>query len=120
VRYYGGRPTLRYDQLNARWLDRSIAWLHANGFRPYILLDDGEREEFVKKFASRNVAGDLDMAIVAEYRDRYNTSTLLYDPLQRLQMAAGPMVIVAPRRQPRNCELPAPVQPVFAMENARR
>jgi hypothetical protein len=120
LRYYGGRTTLRYDQLNARWLDRSIAWLHANGFRPYILLDDGERQEFVQKFASRNEVGDLDIAIVAEYRDRYNTSTLLYDPLHQSHLMTVPVLKVAPRRHARNCEPSTPVQPIFSMENARR
>ena len=120
VRYYGGRTTLRYEQLDNRWLDRSIAWLHANGFHPYILLDDQEHEPFKEKFASRNVAGHLDVAIVAEYRDRYNTSTFLYDPLQPLKVSSVPTVVVAPRLEPRGCVPPADVQPIFSMESHRR
>ena len=121
VRYYGERTTLRYEVLSNHWLDRSIAWLHANGFHPYILLDSPEHEPFKHRFGARNVAGNLDMAIVFEYRDRYNTSTLLYDPMQPSKLSSVPILVAAPRRETfRDCAPPAAVQPVFTMERARR
>jgi hypothetical protein len=121
VRYYGGRTTLRYEVLSDRWLDRSIAWLHENGFKPYILLDTPEHEPFRQKFGRRNAAGNLDMAIVFEYRDRYNTSTFLYDPMQPSKLASVPILVAAPQVDTmRDCVPPVPVQPIFAMENARR
>ena len=121
VRYYGGRTTLRYEVLHDRWLDRSVEWLQKNGFHPYILLDAIEHEGFTKKYGRRNAAGNLDLAIVFEYRDRYYTSTFLYDALQPSKLSSVPVVVAAPRRQSaRNCVPPAPVNAVFAMENASR
>jgi Dolichyl-phosphate-mannose-protein mannosyltransferase len=121
VRYYGERVTLRYEVLHDRWLDKSIAWLHANGFHPYILLDNPEHEAFKTKFGGRNVAGNLDMAIVFEYRDRYNTSTFLYDPLQPSKLTSVPVLVAAPQYdRVRNCAPPGRLQPIFAMENAKR
>jgi hypothetical protein len=121
VRYYGERMTLRYEVLNDRWLDKSIAWLHENGFHPYILLDSPEHEPFKTKFARRNVAGNIDMAIVFEYRDRYNTSTYLYDPLQPSKLSSVPILVAAPQYdRVRDCAPPGRVQPIFALENAAR
>ena len=120
VRYYGGRTTLRYEVLHDRWLDRAISWLQSNGFHPYILLDDPEHEPFRQKF-SRNAASSLDLAIVFEYRDRYNTSTYLYDPLQPSKLSSVPILIAAPRRETlRDCAPPAGESAVFSMEHARR
>jgi hypothetical protein len=121
VRYYGERMTLRYEVLHERWLDASIAWLRDNGFRPYILLDNPEHEPFKAKFARRNTAGNLDMAIVFEYRDRYNTSTFLYDPLQPSKLSSVPVLMAAPQYDRiRDCAPPGRVQPIFARENARQ
>lgn len=121
VRYYGERTTLRYEVLHDRWLDRTIAWLSQNGFHPYILLDTPEHDPFKKKFAPKNDAGNLDMAIVFEYRDRYNTSTFLYDPLQPDKLSSVPVLVAAPQRDTtRGCAAPASVQPVFSMEHAAR
>lgn len=121
VRYYGGRTTLRYEVLSDRWLDRAIAWLDANGFKPYILLDAPEHEPFRQKFGGRNVAGNLDMAIVLEYRDRYNTSTFLYDPMQPSTLSSMPILVAAAQDDVmRDCVPPAAAHPIFAMENATR
>jgi hypothetical protein len=120
VRYYGGRTTLRYEVLHDRWLDRAISWLQSNGFHPYILLDDPEHESFTRKFA-RNSASNLDMAIVFEYRDRYNTSTYLYDPQQPSKLSSVPLLVAAPRRETlRDCAPPAREPAVFSMERAGR
>lgn len=120
LRYYGGRTTLRYEVLGDRWLDRAIAWLHEYGFRPYILLDNPEHQPFKDKFGRRNVAGNLDMAIVLEYRDRYNMSTFLYDPLQPSKLSSVPILVAAAQREPRVCVPPVAVHPLFSLENAKR
>ena len=124
LRYYGERTTLRYEVLPEGWLDRTIAWLHANGLHPYILLDTPEHDPFRKRF-SRNIAANLDMAIVAEYRDRYNTSTFLYDPMQPSKLLSVPVVVAAPQRSTTgdtipDCPAPEETQPVFALGHATR
>lgn len=64
VRYYSGRPTLRWDLLDAASLDRAIGSLRRAGFEPFVVLDAGEDEEFRGRFGPRNqaVAGMVPMA----------------------------------------------------------
>ena len=61
VRYYSGRLTVRYDYIDADWLDRAIDHLTRAGYEPFILLDDWELPIFREKFASQRHA-----AVVAE------------------------------------------------------
>ena len=56
VRYYSGRPTLRWDLLDAASLDRAIGSLRAAGYEPYAVLDAGEDEAFRSRFAARSAA----------------------------------------------------------------
>jgi hypothetical protein len=93
VRYYGERMTLRYEVLNAPWLDRTVAWLRDQGIHPYILLDSWEHDAFKQKFARRNELGRLNIATVFEYRG--STSTFLYDPLKPADDANKPIVVTA-------------------------
>ena len=53
VRYYSGRPTLRYDRLDADWLDRAIAHLRASGSEPYLILERWEIAKFRERFATQ-------------------------------------------------------------------
>jgi hypothetical protein len=64
IRYYSGRPTLRWDQLDAASLDRAIGSLRRAGYEPYVVLDAGEDQEFRARFAAGNtaVAGLVPMA----------------------------------------------------------
>jgi hypothetical protein len=64
VRYYSGRPTLRWDLLDAAALDRAVGSLRRAGYEPYVVLDAGEDEEFRARFAARNqaVAGLVPLA----------------------------------------------------------
>ncbi len=48
VRYYGGRPTLRYDRIEL--LRAVIDDLVKAGHHPYLLLEDWERPEFTNRF----------------------------------------------------------------------
>ncbi len=80
VRYYGGRMTMRYDFLDADWLDRSVAWLQARHLHPYFLLSDGEREAFTARFGARNALGSLPMDPILVFPGIGGIG--LYDPLQ--------------------------------------
>jgi hypothetical protein len=93
VRYYAGRMTLRYDMLDALWLDRTVQWLRDRDIHPYILLDDWEHEVFKNKFQSRNILGRLEIAKLIEYRDLTRTS--LYDPLRGALDAGEPRIVRA-------------------------
>jgi hypothetical protein len=67
VRYYGGRVTLRYDNLDPRWLDRAIAWFNDHGVHPYALLEDWEVPEVKKRFAEQQAIKHLDQPPMATY-----------------------------------------------------
>lgn len=54
IRYYAGRPTLRWDLLGAGRLDEVLATLRAAGFEPFLVVDGGEVEEFQRRFGARN------------------------------------------------------------------
>jgi len=65
IRYYSGRPTLRWDMLDAGSLDRAIASLRRAGYEPYAVLDVEEDERFRAYFGARDqqaVGGMLPMA----------------------------------------------------------
>ena len=53
IRYYAGRPTLRWDILGAGRLDDALATLRAQGFEPFLVLDSGELEPFRQRFDAR-------------------------------------------------------------------
>ncbi len=79
VRYYSGRLTLRYDQLDERSLDQAIAWLRDRGAHPYVLLDEDERKGFAERFGSASAWAKLEQPPVWTYQG--NPRVHFYDPL---------------------------------------
>jgi hypothetical protein len=72
VRYYSGRPTLRYDALDADWLDRAIAYLRTAGFEPYLILERWEIANFRERFPTQRSVGFIDRPPLAVHsRDVY-------------------------------------------------
>jgi hypothetical protein len=72
VRYYSGRPTLRYDALDAEWLDRAIAHLRMSGFEPYVILERWEIAKFRERFPNQQSLGFIDRPPLAVHsRDVY-------------------------------------------------
>lgn len=67
VRYYSNRLTLRYDWLDPAWLDRAVEVLRAQGYRPYILLEDWEESSFKQRFGAASVTGRLAWRPVAQF-----------------------------------------------------
>ena len=67
IRYYSGRPTLRYDWLDADWLDRAVEFLKRQGKEPYILLESTEVGEFKEKFRAQRTIAALDRPPVATH-----------------------------------------------------
>jgi hypothetical protein len=60
IRYYGGRMTLRFDNLDGTLLDEAIAWLHSRGVRPYLLVEKDEVPAFRERFAGQAALKFLD------------------------------------------------------------
>jgi hypothetical protein len=72
VRYYSGRPTLRYDALDADWLDRAIAYLRTSGSEPYLILERWEIAKFRERFATQRSLEFIDRQPLAVHsRDVY-------------------------------------------------
>jgi hypothetical protein len=67
LRYYGGRMTLRYDQIERDWIDRAIAWLAARGVETYLLVEDRELPSIRERFAGTRALAALDAAPVLIY-----------------------------------------------------
>lgn len=67
VRYYGGRLTLRYDQLDREWLDRAVGWLEQRGRHVYALLEPWEVAEFERHFSGQRTVERLEQSVVFAY-----------------------------------------------------
>jgi hypothetical protein len=77
IRYYGGRLTMRYDQLDEEWLDRAVEWLSSQGVGTYAFIEDWEVPEFHRNFPEQRL-GKLGMKPVIEYRNA-SAVMFLYD-----------------------------------------
>ncbi|MFN8062389.1 MAG: hypothetical protein U0Q12_24770 [Vicinamibacterales bacterium] len=106
LRYYSGRLTVRFDQLDEAWLDRAVDWLASQGRHPYILLEDWELPAFERRFAGASPLGSLAIDPLLAYQ-AYRISGLVYlfDPLRPRGPTTRPAPIVDPK--PR-CAPPAP------------
>jgi hypothetical protein len=68
VRHYSGRTTLRWDLLPAEGLDAAMAFLRAQGYRPYVLVEEWERPRFVERFSGYSDLALLNWEPVLTYR----------------------------------------------------
>ena len=59
IRYYTGRPILRYDFLGPEWLDAAVDRFRRQGRPVLFVLDDWEMERFRARFATRSRYGGL-------------------------------------------------------------
>ncbi len=60
VRFYSGRKTLVWDQLDPAWLDDAIAYVRSRGFEPFLLFERWEEPVFRRRFAAQSAIGLLD------------------------------------------------------------
>jgi hypothetical protein len=66
--YVAKRPILRWDVLDAAWIDRALAHLRGEGLQPYVVLEAPEEERlFREKFSGSDVVRRL-AAPVLTYR----------------------------------------------------
>ena len=106
LRFYSGRPTLRFDFIPPGEFSSTIDWLSANDHRPYLLLEDWEEpiyREHLKAVPGR--FANLDMGIVAELRRPVRVR--VYDPLVPFVDGKQPEKIVMPEE--RRCAPPRDV-----------
>jgi hypothetical protein len=110
LRYYAGRATVRFDLLDANWLDRAAGWLNEHGRHPYVLIEDWEMPLFRERFGAANTLGGLRLAPVLTYKAYQITGRVyLFDLLR----ADGPTLEPPSIRNPRpRCPPPAD-PPVF-------
>ena len=70
LRYYAGRVTLRWDNLQADWLDRAVAWMADHGVRTYVLVDEFERVDMVRYFKGQKLVSVLEGRPVFRFGDK--------------------------------------------------
>lgn len=67
VRWYGRRPTLRWDLIEPERLAPTLAGLRAAGYEPYLLLEDWEDELFRQRFGAVSAIGAANWPSAIEY-----------------------------------------------------
>ena len=92
LRYYAGRLTLRYDQVDHDWLDRSLAWLEAQSVHPYLLLEDWEIPQFKEHFAGAHALALLEGTPLVTYEG--GGRILLFDLAPPDTRPAAPVTVV--------------------------
>ena len=80
IRYYAGRLTLRWDVGDVAWLDRTVAWLAANGHHPYFVLEPQEIAELRARYGPSNSVARLDWTPMVVFR---GGAVAMYDALRR-------------------------------------
>jgi 4-amino-4-deoxy-L-arabinose transferase-like glycosyltransferase len=86
VRYYAGRPTVRFDVIPPAQLDATLAALVSSGYRPFILLEPSEAPEFRKRFTGFSSLARLDWPPIALLRQ---SNVRIYDPADQPAFLAG-------------------------------
>lgn len=76
IRYYGGRMTLRFDNLEGESLDGAVAWLSSRGVPSYLMAEDWEVTMFKDRFKGQTTLERLETPLVI-YRGP--ATALLFD-----------------------------------------
>jgi hypothetical protein len=85
VRFYSGRLTMLWNSIEPEWLDRSLEFLRAEGYEPFLLFEGSEEQEFRKRFEGHSPLGGLDWPPVANI----NRQVRIYDPRDRERYMRG-------------------------------
>jgi hypothetical protein len=93
IRYYAERLTIRYDQIEPDWLDRTIAYMGSHGHPTYIVVEEGEESIFRNRFGSSSTFGRLDWPASVERFEPIHVR--IYDPDDRARYLAGGAIITA-------------------------
>jgi hypothetical protein len=112
LRLYGGRLTLRFDQLDPLWLDRAVTFLRDSGRHPYVVLDGAEVELFRERFGRASAMGRLDWRPMAALA---SPPVVIYDAVDRAA-TTEPLAIASSRRTGWRCDVPYLWPPPLRME----
>ena len=85
VQFHAGREAVLWDSLDPGWLDRSVAWLTAQGRTPYILVERREEADFRARFTAHSALGALDWPPRFDVRRQVR----IFDPADRARYLAG-------------------------------
>ncbi len=85
VRFYAGRLTLFWRELPPGGLDDALEFLRARGYRPYLLLEPWEQQDFVRQFGGRSPLGGLSWPPIVDI----NHEVRIFDPDNYRQYRAG-------------------------------
>ena len=85
VRFYSGRQTLVWADLDPSSLDRALEYPRNRGYHPYLLLESWEEPGFRAQFGRQSALGRLEWPPIAEI-DR---DVRIYDPADREPFMRG-------------------------------
>ncbi len=88
VRFYSGRPTLVWADLDPSSLERALEYLRGRNLRPFLLFETWEEPDFRRRFGAKSATGRLEWPPMAEI-DR---QVRIYDPAQYARFIRGESV----------------------------
>ena len=88
VRFYSNRVTMAWRELPADALDTALAFVRAHEYRPYLLIETAEQQEFVARFQSKSSLGGLAWPPIVDI----NHMLRIYDPEDYVRYRSGERV----------------------------
>jgi hypothetical protein len=88
VRFYSGRPTLVWADVDSSSLDRALDYLRSRNLRPFLLFETWEEPDFRRRFGEKSAMGRLEWPPMAEI-DR---QVRIYNPAQYAPFIRGESV----------------------------
>ena len=89
VRFYSNRVTMAWRALPTDALGAALAFVRAHGYRPYLLIETGEQQEFVDRFQATSPIGGLAWPPIVDI----NHMLRIYDPDDYVRYRSGERVI---------------------------
>jgi hypothetical protein len=77
IRFYSHHTTVRWDVMDADWLDRAVTFLRDRGYHSYLVLDNFERPQFQKRFSGHSSLAELSWTPITTLPGA--TMTAIYD-----------------------------------------
>ena len=88
IRFYSNRVTMAWRALPADALGAALAFVRAHNYRPYLLIETGEQQEFVDRFQATSPIGGLAWPPIVDI----NHMLRIYDPDDYVRYRSGERV----------------------------